>query len=266
MGFVWGFFSAQQEIRYSKICISLQQNSQKYFHKRSFLLKGEVVAQSLPSVKPLGKFLKKVWKACILIYCISILCSEMFRGKFPWSPALMCFSSSVCAEAELMIPTRSACLPLSVLKYFLYIFFSQGRNFSCSFMTPDYWSNSVCNAVLEPFNQNRDICVAPTETNRKFSSLEFPLISDCEESESLTLWNQQGNTVDTMQLPVVSLLSFISPSLCLFQIIAYFIMSQFKFQALWLKTVSLFEFLKFTDFGTQKPVRRGQLRKLRTTV
>lgn len=145
-------------------------------------------------------------------------------------------------------------------------FFSQGRNFSCSFMTPDYWSNSVCNAVLEPFNQNRDICVAPTETNRKFSSLEFPLISDCEESESLILWNQQGNAVDTIQLPVLSVLSFISPSLCLFQIIAYFIMSQFKFQALWLKTVSLFEFLKFIDFGTQKPVRRGELRKLRTTV
>lgn len=122
-GVCLGFFSAQQVIRYSKICISLQQNSQKNFHKRSFLLKGEVVAQSLPSVKPLGKLLKKVWKACILIYCISILCSEMFRGKFPWSPALMCFSSSVCAEAELMIPTRSACLPLSVLKYFLYIFF-----------------------------------------------------------------------------------------------------------------------------------------------
>lgn len=52
-------------------------------------------------------------------------------------------------------------------------------------MTLDYWSNAGFNAILEPSHQNRDICIVPTEINRKFDSLEFPLISDCEKSEKV---------------------------------------------------------------------------------
>lgn len=63
-------------------------------------------------------------------------------------PLLSCFNvfffQTVCAQAELMIPTRSACLPAQFWNTSsVVIIFFHGRNFSCLFMVPDYWSNFV---------------------------------------------------------------------------------------------------------------------------
>lgn len=151
----------------------------------------------------------------------------------------MFFFQTVCAQVELTIPTTSVCLPSQFWNTSSVLFFFQGGNFPCSFMAPDYWFNSVMQ-YLNPSIRTGLSTRRSTENSTLWNS---SYVFACEEWEILILWNQQGKEVKSTQLPLVSLLFFISPSLYVFQIIAYLSCHNVNLKLLGSKLASLFEFV-----------------------
>lgn len=137
----------------------------------------------------------------------------------------------LCRSRDLMIPARPACLTPRLWNTSIvcvFCFFFQGRNFSCSFMNSDYRSMQ---GETWGLRSEQEYLHSTHRDQQKTLLSGIPPFCLWKEGKNLILWKQQKNTVSSSQTPcsdlhMVSHLSFISPSLCLFQTITHFTVSE----------------------------------------